>query len=533
VGKGKLPDDLSKHFDILTDEEKQKVISSLAHTVDSMCQPTPQPDPRVNKVNPHIVLDPTAVIVVMPFDVDAKEELKRQVPFEQRTWDPKSKCWKLSLTKENYTKAFKILSDHFEMFRRKPLVFNKGGDVQATFDAAIDNTSHYTILKIEEDATKEEVKKAYRKLAIKIHPDRNPDDKRAADLFILVQKAYTTLHDVKKRKRYDMARRLIYKEKPDPFSISQSPFGHQQAYQPPPRTVPNRPSGRGVFLTVGGQEGIFVIDYHDVVNDTFELIDIFDGTPQTISVQFFNQNTQTIVPPINPNRFKRGEIVIHNGMYAKVADIGLTGYKAHGFIRIVYSATGSCAYVNSSDCILDHFRSSGLGTFQVGDIVDFVGTTIGVLRINNPYTIVKQTSPGIYKIEPRNTFRGTPTIVVMEGDLRLIGAAPIGSSPIPQKTVKSTPSIALRGQPQRATRARSAAKASQQKQIDTMIQSLGVLPKSNLKSKPSGKWKIGDPAYYNGEMVIVSAIDSLTGLPIITLLDGSTIDVPEKFLTRI
>ncbi len=491
----------------------------------------------MNKVNPHIVLDPTAVIVVMPFDVDAKEELKRQIPFEQRTWDPKSKCWKLSLTKENYTKAFKILSDHFEMFRRKPLVFNKGGDVQATFDAAIDNTSHYTILKIEEDATKEEVKKAYRKLAIKIHPDRNPDDKRAADLFILVQKAYTTLHDVKKRKRYDMARRLIYKEKSDPFSSSQSPspFGPQQAYQAPPRTVPNRPSGRGVFLTVGGQEGIFVIDYHDVVNDTFELIDIFNGFPQTISVQFFNQNTQTVPRPSTLNRFKRGEIVIHNGMYAKVADIGLIKYKADGFIRIVYSATGSCAYVSNSDCLLDHFRSTGLSSaFQKGDTVDFVGVALG-FRVFNPYEIIDESSPGIYNIQSTVGIQAAHNLSVIEGDLRLIGVAPLSAVPPPQKTVKSTPSIALRGQPQRATHHAARKKVTQQDQIDTMMQALGVMPgkAGGVKSKPTGKWEIGDVAMYNGDPVIVSAIDSLTGLPIIQLLDGSTIDVPEKFLTRI
>ncbi|KKN03525.1 hypothetical protein LCGC14_1106660, partial [marine sediment metagenome] len=55
----------------------------------------------------------------------------------------------------------------------------------------------------------------------------------------------------------------------------------------------------------------------------------------------------------------------------------------------------------------------------------------------------------------------------------------------------------------------------------------------SVKSNPTGKWKIGDPAMYNGDLVIVSDIHSVTGLPIIQMLDGSTIDVPEKFLTRI
>ena len=159
----------------------------------------------------------------------------------------------------------------------------------------------------------------------------------------------------------------------------------------------------------------------------------------------------------------------------------------------------------------------------------------GSPKIQNPYLVISETNPGIYRIKPQNPYSYAPTIVVMEGDLKLIGAAPISAAPPPQKIVKSTPSIALRGQPQRATHHAARKKATQQNQIDAMMQALGVMPgkAGGVKSKPTGKWKIGDPAMYNGDPVIVSAIDSLTGLPIIQLLDGSTIDVPEKFLTRI
>ena len=62
----------------------------------------------------------------------------------------------------------------------------------------------YAILEIEKTATKEEIKKAYRKLAMKYHPDRNKGDKEAEQKFKEVNEAYQTLSDDKKRQQYDM-----------------------------------------------------------------------------------------------------------------------------------------------------------------------------------------------------------------------------------------------------------------------------------------------------------------------------------------
>jgi len=52
-------------------------------------------------------------------------------------------------------------------------------------------------------ATAEEIKKAYRKLALLKHPDKNPDDEKAAENFQQLSKAYQILGDAKKRERYD------------------------------------------------------------------------------------------------------------------------------------------------------------------------------------------------------------------------------------------------------------------------------------------------------------------------------------------
>src|SRR5262245_59109459 len=61
----------------------------------------------------------------------------------------------------------------------------------------------YKTLGVGKKASDEEIKKAYRKLARKYHPDRNPDDPQAEERFKEVQEAYSILSDKDKRKQYD------------------------------------------------------------------------------------------------------------------------------------------------------------------------------------------------------------------------------------------------------------------------------------------------------------------------------------------
>jgi curved DNA-binding protein len=62
---------------------------------------------------------------------------------------------------------------------------------------------YYKVLGVDKKASGDEIKKAYRKLALKYHPDKNPGNKTAEEQFKKISEAYAVLGDVEKRKQYD------------------------------------------------------------------------------------------------------------------------------------------------------------------------------------------------------------------------------------------------------------------------------------------------------------------------------------------
>lgn len=67
----------------------------------------------------------------------------------------------------------------------------------------MEKRDYYEVLGVSKSATKEEIKKAYRKQALKYHPDKNPGDKKAEESFKEAAEAYEVLSNDDKKARYD------------------------------------------------------------------------------------------------------------------------------------------------------------------------------------------------------------------------------------------------------------------------------------------------------------------------------------------
>lgn len=66
-----------------------------------------------------------------------------------------------------------------------------------------DRKDYYKILGVNKDSSQDEIKKSFRKLSLKFHPDRNPNDKKAEEKFKEIAEAYEVLSDPKKKEEYD------------------------------------------------------------------------------------------------------------------------------------------------------------------------------------------------------------------------------------------------------------------------------------------------------------------------------------------
>jgi molecular chaperone DnaJ len=87
-------------------------------------------------------------------------------------------------------------------------------------------SDYYQILGVSRDSSSEDIKKAYRKLALKYHPDKAGGDKASEEMFKKINEAYETLSDPEKRKNYNNPNVFNGKGFSWPFSKNQGPFSN-------------------------------------------------------------------------------------------------------------------------------------------------------------------------------------------------------------------------------------------------------------------------------------------------------------------
>ncbi len=101
-----------------------------------------------------------------------------------------------------------------------------GEKIQRRNDINMSQQDYYKILGVSPDASADDIKKAYRKLALETHPDRNPNDRHAEERFKKISEAYGVLIDPNKRSQYDQYRNLGFQQRPN--GTAGPGFGYSQ-----------------------------------------------------------------------------------------------------------------------------------------------------------------------------------------------------------------------------------------------------------------------------------------------------------------
>jgi hypothetical protein len=140
---------------------------------------------------------------------------------------------KRKTTKEEEEKLRKIDEDIYkesrEYIKDEAKKEAKSDEEIRTPKEKIKDMEYYNVLGVEHDATAAQIKKAYYKLALELHPDKNPNNSLAESKFKLVSEAYQTLSDPETRKKYDeFGKEGVDQSNIDPVQLFSMVFGSEQ-----------------------------------------------------------------------------------------------------------------------------------------------------------------------------------------------------------------------------------------------------------------------------------------------------------------
>jgi len=197
---------------------------------------------------------------------------------------------------------------------------------------------YYEILGLNRNATDEEIKKSYRKMALKFHPDKNPGDKEAEDKFKEAAEAYEVLRDPEKREIYNRYGHeglsgtgfSGFSGFEDIFSsfgdIFEDVFGFNTGWRRS-RTAPRSGADLRYDLKISFSEAAFGTE-KDVTMERLETCDACDGTGAEPGTQ----------PIICPQCQGRGQVTRRTGFFS----VSTTCPQCHGAGRVIEHPCRDC-----------------------------------------------------------------------------------------------------------------------------------------------------------------------------------------------
>lgn len=152
---------------------------------------------------PTVILTKTEFRFYSPYNADGVAALKR-LPPPERQWNPAERYWSCS-PKLHTLKHLLEISE--QVWKQKLMIGNDGTVTleEVLAEETVDMSTLYKVLGVAQTATSEEIKKAYRRMAMKYHPDKSED---AGEMFIMICEAYEILSDERRRRKYDAALKI-------------------------------------------------------------------------------------------------------------------------------------------------------------------------------------------------------------------------------------------------------------------------------------------------------------------------------------